>query len=198
MRDAPSAKSVGLLCLCSRPGIIWCGTKHGRLGSLAAATLEHLRCPHGGCDVLGLPTDPADIRTSTDTNRPATTRRCWSTASSRTWPPIRSSLAIWRPARRQTLRRHVAFSDSTRSLRSRPMRSLRPPPAPDHGKYDGSAASISCIGTPRTIARQAGRGVRSARRYGTPEPCWTCGPGSARRVSRPNEWRRRGFRRALV
>jgi hypothetical protein len=60
MRDAPSAKSVSLLGLCSRPGIIWCGIKQGRFGTLAAATLEHVRCRHRGCDIPGLPTDPAD------------------------------------------------------------------------------------------------------------------------------------------
>ena len=60
MRDAPSAKSVGLLCLCSRPGIIWYGIQRGRFGRLAAATLEHLLCLHCGYDIRGLPTDPAD------------------------------------------------------------------------------------------------------------------------------------------
>ena len=60
MRDAPSAKSVGLLCLCSRAGIIQPGIKRGRFGSLAAATFEHLRCQNCGYDIRGLPTDPAE------------------------------------------------------------------------------------------------------------------------------------------
>lgn len=60
IRDATSAKSVGLLYLCSIPWIIWFGVKRKRFGNVAAAMLKHLRCPHCGYDIRGLPTDSED------------------------------------------------------------------------------------------------------------------------------------------
>jgi hypothetical protein len=60
IRDAPSAKSVGLLYLCSLPWITWYGIKRKRFGNVAAAMLGHRRCPHCGYDLRFLPTHPAD------------------------------------------------------------------------------------------------------------------------------------------
>lgn len=42
------------------PGIVWGGMKPSRHGKVAAAMLKHLRCPHCGYDIRGLPTDPGD------------------------------------------------------------------------------------------------------------------------------------------
>jgi hypothetical protein len=60
IRDAPFAKSSGLLYLCSIPWIIWFGIKRKRFGNVAAAMLKHLRCPHCGYDLRMLPTDSQD------------------------------------------------------------------------------------------------------------------------------------------
>ena len=60
IRNAPYAKSAGLLYLCSFPWIIWFGTKFRRFGNIAAAMLKWRRCPHCGYDLRSLPTDPAD------------------------------------------------------------------------------------------------------------------------------------------
>ena len=60
IRDAPLAKSAGLLYLCSLPWIIWYGTKRRRFGKVAAAMLKYRRCPHCGYDLRMLPTDPDD------------------------------------------------------------------------------------------------------------------------------------------
>lgn len=60
IRDAPYAKSAGLLYLCSLPWIIWYGIKRRRFGNVAAAMLKYARCPHCEYDLRMLPTDPAD------------------------------------------------------------------------------------------------------------------------------------------
>ncbi len=58
IRNAPFA--TGLLYLCSLPWMIWYGIKKKRFGKVAAAMLKHLRCPHCGYDIRGLPIDPED------------------------------------------------------------------------------------------------------------------------------------------
>ncbi len=60
IRDATSAKTAGLLYLCSIPWIIWYAIKRKRFGAIAAAMLKSLRCPHCGYDLRLLPVDPAD------------------------------------------------------------------------------------------------------------------------------------------
>ena len=60
IRDAPYAKSAGLLWLCSVPWIVWYGVKRKRFGMIAAAMLKHRRCPHCGYDLRLLPVAPAD------------------------------------------------------------------------------------------------------------------------------------------
>ena len=60
LHDAPYAKFSGLLYLCSFPWIIWYGIKRKRFANVAAAMLKHVRCPHCGYDVRGLPADPHD------------------------------------------------------------------------------------------------------------------------------------------
>ncbi len=60
IRDAPYAKSAGLLYLCSVPWIIWYVVKRRRFGHIAAAMLEHRRCPHCGYDLRMLPLDADD------------------------------------------------------------------------------------------------------------------------------------------
>ena len=60
IRNAPYAKSAGLLYLCSIPWIVWYAIKRRRFGKVAAAMLKYSRCPHCGYDLRLLPTDPAD------------------------------------------------------------------------------------------------------------------------------------------
>jgi len=60
IRNAPIAKSAGLLYLCSFPWIIWFGLKRKRFGHVAAAMLKYGRCPHCGYDLRMLPVDPDD------------------------------------------------------------------------------------------------------------------------------------------
>lgn len=60
IRDAPLAKSSGLVLLCATPFAVWYGTKRSRFAHVAAAMLKHLRCPHCGYDLRGLPADPSD------------------------------------------------------------------------------------------------------------------------------------------
>jgi hypothetical protein len=57
---AAMAKSASLLFFCCMPGVIWYKIKRARFGNIAAAMLKHLRCPHCGYDIRGLPTDPDD------------------------------------------------------------------------------------------------------------------------------------------
>jgi len=42
------------------PWVIWIGAKMARLKRIRRVMLEHLRCPHCGYDLRGLPTDPED------------------------------------------------------------------------------------------------------------------------------------------
>jgi hypothetical protein len=60
IRDAPLAKSAGLVYLCAIPWIVWYAIKRRRFGKVAAAMLKYSRCPHCGYDLRLLPTDPAD------------------------------------------------------------------------------------------------------------------------------------------
>jgi hypothetical protein len=60
IRGAASAKSVGMLYICSMPWIIWFGIRRKRLAHIAAAMLKHRRCPHCGYALNGLPADPDD------------------------------------------------------------------------------------------------------------------------------------------
>jgi hypothetical protein len=60
IRDAPYAKSAGLIYLCSSPWIVWYASKRRRFGHVAAAMLKYARCPHCGYDLRRLPTDPTD------------------------------------------------------------------------------------------------------------------------------------------
>jgi hypothetical protein len=60
IRNAPYAKSAGLLYLCSLPWIIWYGIKKKRFGKVATAMLKRSRCPHCGYDLRMLPVDPQD------------------------------------------------------------------------------------------------------------------------------------------
>ncbi|MGD8454514.1 MAG: hypothetical protein PVJ57_22085 [Phycisphaerae bacterium] len=60
IRDAPLAKSAGLVYLCSLPWIMWYGIKRRRFGYVAAAMLSHQRCPHCGYDLRMLPADSDD------------------------------------------------------------------------------------------------------------------------------------------
>ncbi len=63
IRNAPIAKSSGLLYLCSLPWIIWFAIKLKRSGYIEAAMLRHRRCPHCGYDLRMLPVDPEDHAT---------------------------------------------------------------------------------------------------------------------------------------
>jgi hypothetical protein len=63
IRNAPMAKSAGLIYLCSMPWIVWYGIKRKRFGQVAAAMLRHQRCPHCGYDLRLLPPDPGDRAT---------------------------------------------------------------------------------------------------------------------------------------
>ena len=59
IRDAPFP--TGLIFLCCLPWIMWYNiNKKKRFGKVAAAMLKHLRCPHCGYDIRGLPIDPED------------------------------------------------------------------------------------------------------------------------------------------
>ena len=58
IRNAPFP--TGLIYLCCLPWIIWYGMKKKRFGKVGAAMLRHLRCPHCGYDIRGLPTDSSD------------------------------------------------------------------------------------------------------------------------------------------
>ncbi len=60
IRNAPLAKSAGLIHLCSIPWIVWYAIKRRRFGKVAAAMLKYSRCPHCGYDLRLLPTDPGD------------------------------------------------------------------------------------------------------------------------------------------
>jgi hypothetical protein len=60
LRNGPSARLVGMLYICSMPWILWFGIRRKRLGNVAAAMLEHARCPHCGYDLNGLQPDPDD------------------------------------------------------------------------------------------------------------------------------------------
>ena len=60
IRNAPYAKSAGLLYLCSLPWIMWYALKKKRFSKVAAAMLKHSRCPHCGYDLRMLPTSPED------------------------------------------------------------------------------------------------------------------------------------------
>jgi hypothetical protein len=60
IRNAATAKSAGLVYLCSLPWIIWGGIKRRRFSQVTAAMLKYRRCPHCGYDLRMLPTDPAD------------------------------------------------------------------------------------------------------------------------------------------
>ena len=60
IRDAPYAKSAGLLYLCALPWIMWYALKKKRFREVAAAMLKYSRCPHCGYDLRMLPTDPRD------------------------------------------------------------------------------------------------------------------------------------------
>ncbi|MCP4591995.1 MAG: zinc ribbon domain-containing protein [bacterium] len=42
------------------PWAIWMGTRAARLKRIRRMMLAHLRCPHCGYDIRGLPTDPQD------------------------------------------------------------------------------------------------------------------------------------------
>ncbi len=59
IRDAFTAKSVGLLYLCMLPWIVWFGIKKKRFSSIKPALLKHHRCPHCGYDLRGLQADPS-------------------------------------------------------------------------------------------------------------------------------------------
>ena len=60
IRNAPYAKSAGLLYLCSLPWIMWYGIRRRRFGHVAGAMLRHGRCPHCGYDLRLLPVDASD------------------------------------------------------------------------------------------------------------------------------------------
>jgi len=60
IRNAPLAKSAGLVYLCSIPWIVWYAIKRRRFGKVAAAMLKYSRCPHCGYDLRLLPTDSGD------------------------------------------------------------------------------------------------------------------------------------------
>ena len=60
IRNAPYAKSAGLIYLCSIPWVVWYAVKRRRFGKVAAAMLKRLRCPHCGYDIRGLPIAPED------------------------------------------------------------------------------------------------------------------------------------------
>lgn len=60
LRDAVTAKSAGLMYLCSLPWIVWYGIKRRRFGHIAVTMLRHCRCPHCGYDLRKLPVDDAD------------------------------------------------------------------------------------------------------------------------------------------
>jgi hypothetical protein len=60
LRDATVAKSASLVFMCAIPFSVWYGMKRSRFGKVAAAMLKHLRCPHCGYDIRGLPRDPHD------------------------------------------------------------------------------------------------------------------------------------------
>jgi hypothetical protein len=60
IRDAPLAKSAGLVYLGSIPWIIWYVIKRRRFGRVAGVMLRHLRCPHCGYNMRDLPADPGD------------------------------------------------------------------------------------------------------------------------------------------
>jgi hypothetical protein len=61
--NARTAKTVGMLYLCSIPWIIWFGIKRKRFGHVAAAMLRYRRCPHCGYDLRMLPVDSEDNAT---------------------------------------------------------------------------------------------------------------------------------------
>jgi hypothetical protein len=54
IRDAPYAKSAGLVYLCAIPWIVWFAVKRRRFGKVASAMLKYSRCPHCGYDLRGL------------------------------------------------------------------------------------------------------------------------------------------------
>lgn len=60
IRDAATAKSVGLVYMCIIPWIVWYGIKRRRFGHVAAVMLQHGRCPHCGYDLRMLPVNDAD------------------------------------------------------------------------------------------------------------------------------------------
>ncbi|HNQ21849.1 MAG TPA: hypothetical protein PKK06_02020 [Phycisphaerae bacterium] len=60
IRDATLAKSSSLIFASCVPWIVWYVSKRARFHNVAAALLKHLRCPHCGYDIRGLPTDPTD------------------------------------------------------------------------------------------------------------------------------------------
>jgi hypothetical protein len=58
--NPPLAKSTSLIFLCAIPFAAWYRTKRSRFAHVAAAMLKHLRCPHCGYHLRGLPADPDD------------------------------------------------------------------------------------------------------------------------------------------
>ena len=58
--NAPLARTSSLLMFCCFAWMHWARSKQARFGSIAAAMLKHLRCPHCGYDLRLLPADPAD------------------------------------------------------------------------------------------------------------------------------------------
>ena len=58
--DAPFAKSSSLVFMCGIPWLMWHNIRKARFRKVAAAMLKHLRCPHCGYDIRGLPTDSTD------------------------------------------------------------------------------------------------------------------------------------------
>ncbi|MCK4873561.1 MAG: hypothetical protein KAS72_12620 [Phycisphaerales bacterium] len=56
-------RSVPVLYLLILPFIMWGGARKKRFGKIAVAMLKHLRCPHCGYDLQGLPADPRDSTT---------------------------------------------------------------------------------------------------------------------------------------
>ena len=56
----PLARTASLAWFSLMPWVLWVGIKRARFGSVAAAMLKYLRCPHCGYDIRHLPTDPED------------------------------------------------------------------------------------------------------------------------------------------
>ncbi|UCG16525.1 MAG: hypothetical protein JSV19_00505 [Phycisphaerales bacterium] len=54
---------VLLVCFATNVALVWFFSRSGRLQRVCKVMLKHLRCPHCGYDIRGLPTDATDKAT---------------------------------------------------------------------------------------------------------------------------------------